>query len=192
MIGCLAMALCARTWATVIDTYPDWDGNVTLDYVQVAQSFLAPSDNILSSWQFTLAPAAGPTNVLFEIVPWNATSGPSGGPLFSRTVGWAATGGDVLVTNINLALTPGSRYAALVDLNGYAGQSLNFQFNQNSYNLGSGAWLGGSPPSWKYLNGTYNTEFRAVFSPVPEPTGVFFLGIAGAALFLWQISRRRS
>src|SRR3974377_478568 len=168
---CLGLALCARATGigTVIDTYPDWDGNVTLGYVKVAQSFLAPADNVLASWKFTLAPAAGATNVLFEIGPWVTGSGPGGAPLFTRTVSWPALGGDVLVDNINLTLTPASRYAALVDLNGYRGLSINFKFNQKSYSQGSGSWFGGVAPSWVYLDSTYNTTFRAEFVAVPEP-----------------------
>jgi hypothetical protein len=191
---CLA-AFCASAFgtviSTVIDTYPDWDGNVTESYFKVAQSFLAPADNTLASWKFTLATSPGPTNILFEIVPWNASSGPSGSPLFSRTVSWSASGGDILVDNINLTLTPGSRYAAIVDLRSYGGPSVNFEYNQDSYNQGNAAWFAGINPTWKYLNSTYNTQFRAEFYAVPEPACLFAMGLVGI-VFVRHLNRKKA
>jgi hypothetical protein len=190
----LGLALCARASfpvGTVINTYPDWDGTVTESYFKVAQSFLAPADNTLKSWQFALAPVAAPTNVVLQIVPWNSSSGPTSAPLFSRQVSWAAAGGDILVDNINLTLTPGSRYAAVVDLRGYGGFSVDFQYNQNSYNQGNAAWFAGNNPTWVYLNSTYNTEFRAEFYTVPEPANLLGLGLAGIAV-LRHARRTRS
>jgi hypothetical protein len=180
--------LCPRASATgpttIIDTYPDWDLNVTTSWLKVAQSFLAPTDNTLISWQFALAPVAAPTNVLFQIVPWNPNSGPSGLPLFSRTVNWPAGGGDILVDDINLTLTPGLRYAAVVDLNGYSGRSLDFELNQKSYDQGNASWFGGPGgiPTWNYLNSPYNTEFRAEFQTIPEPGSFLLAGLATFAL----------
>jgi hypothetical protein len=188
---CLCLGLCARASAAVIDTYPDWDGSVTLSYGRVAQSFLAPGDNTLASWKFTLAPSGGPTNVLFQIVSWNPNSGPGGATLFSRTVSWPALGGDVPVDNINLTLTPGSRYAAVIDFGGYRGQSVLFEYNQNSYDAGNASWFGGINPGWVYLNSTYNTEFRAEFLAVPEPGSLLALGLANIALVRY-VTRRRS
>jgi len=185
----LGLALCAGASAAIINTYPDWDGNVTLSYSRVAQSFLAPTDNILASWQFTLASIPAATNVLFQIVPWNPNSGPSGAALFTRNLRWPAQGGDVLVDNINLTLTPGSSYAALIDFNGYRGQSVFFEYNQNSYNHGNASWFGGINPTWVYLNSTYNTEFKAEFL-VPEPTNLLTLALAATAL-LRYLARTR-
>lgn len=188
---CLGLALCARASATVIDTYPDWDGNVTEGYLKVAQSFVAPADSTLVKWKFTLAPIAAPTNILFEIVPWNTNSGPSGSALFTRQLSWPTAGGDMLVDNINLTLAPGSIYAALVDLEGYGGKSLNFQFNQNSYNQGNGSWYGGGlNPGWRYLVPTYNTEFRAEFT-IPEPPNLCAFGLAATALLVRSYGKLR-
>ena len=154
---CFGFALYAHASATVLNTYSDWDGNVTQSYFKVAQSFLAPADSTLASWQFTLAPAAGATNVLFEIIRWESNSGPASAPLFSRQVSWPALGGNVLVDNINLTLTPTTRYAAVIDLEGYGGKSVYFQYNQNSYGQGNASWFAGFNPAWEYLNSTYNT-----------------------------------
>jgi hypothetical protein len=182
LASALCLALCANASAALINTYPDWDGNVTLSYSRVAQSFLAPTDNLLESWQFTLAPNAAPTNLLFQIVPWNPNSGPSGAPLFTRFVNWPAQGGDILVDNINLTLTPGARYAAVIDFDGYRGQSAFFEYNQNSYSDGNASWFGGINPTWVYLNSTYNTEFRAEFFAVPEPANLLALALAATAM----------
>lgn len=186
----LGLALCARASAAIINTYPDWDGNVTLSYSKVAQSFLAPTDNLLASWQFTLAPNAAATNLLFQIVPWNPLSGPSGAALFTRNVNWPAQGGDVLVANINLTLTPGSSYAALIDFNGYRGQSIFFEYNQNSYNHGNASWFGGINPNWVYLNSTYNTEFRAEFLAVGEPANLLATALFAIPLLRYLVRRR--
>jgi hypothetical protein len=154
---------------TVINTFPDWDNNVTLYWFKVAQSFLAPADNTLSSWEFALATNGGQNSVLFQIVPWNPNSGPSGAALFSREVPWPTPGGHVLVSNINLTLQPGARYAAVIDLEGYEGSSVHYQQNQNSYDQGRASWFNSG--TWDYLTSTYNTSFRAEFSAVPEPEG---------------------
>jgi hypothetical protein len=185
---CLGLAVCTGVSAAVIDTYPDWDGNITQSYSRVAQSFLAPADNLLASWQFTLAPNAAPTNLLFQVVPWNPSSGPSGAALFSRNLGWPAEGGDVVVNNINLALAPGTLYAAVIDFNGFRGQSVFFEQNQNSYNHGNASWFGGIVnPTWVYLNSTYNTQFRAEFLAVPEPTNLLALFLAATALLRYLV-----
>jgi hypothetical protein len=178
----LGLALCGHASAAIINTYPDWDGNVTLSYSKVAQSFLAPADNLLASWQFTLAPNSAATNLTFRIVPWNPLSGPTGAALFTRNLSWPAQGGDVLVDNINLTLSPGFSYAALIDFNSYRGQSVFFEYNQNSYNHGNASWFGGINPTWIYLNSTYNTQFRAEFLAVPEPTNLLALALAAGAL----------
>jgi hypothetical protein len=188
---CLGLALCARASAAIINTYPDWDGNVTLSYSRVAQSFLAPADNLLASWKFTLAPSAASTNLLFQIVPWNPLSGPGGAALFTRNLSWPAQGGDILVDNINLTLTPGSRYAAVFDFNGYRGSSVFFEYNQNSYNQGNASWFGGINPAWVYLNSTYNTEFQAQFLAVPEPANLLPLALSATAL-LRYLTRNKS
>ena len=110
--------------------------------------------------------------------------------MFSRQVNWPTLGGDVLVDNINLTLTPGSRYAAVIDLEGYRGNSVNFQFNQNSFDQGNASWFGGVNPSWVYLDSIYNTEFRAEFYTVPEPANLLGLGLVGTALLRYARQRR--
>jgi len=164
--------------ATVINTYPDWDGTITYGWDAVAQSFVAPADSTLLSWKFGIAPATNgiPNNkVLFQIVPWDQSSGPAGAALFSREVAWASAGGDILVDNIGLTLTPGSRYAAIVNLEGGSEvQSVHFQLNQNSYNGGNASWFS-APNSWQYLDSTWNTQFRAEFATIPEPSTLLFI-----------------
>ena len=90
-----------------------------------------------------------------------------------------------MVDNIDLTLTPGLRYAAVVDPHGAAIRSLYFEQNQNSYNQGNASWfgVGGDPhPVWWYLNSTYNTEFRAEFQNIPEPGSFLLAGVVACAL----------
>jgi hypothetical protein len=178
--------------ATVINTYPDWDGTITYGWDAVAQSFVAPADNTLLSWKFGIAPATNGSpnnNVLFQIVAWDQSSGPVGAALFSREVAWPSAGGDILVDNIGLTLTPGSRYAAIANLeNRYEGQSVHFQLNQTSYNGGNASWFS-VPSSWQYLDSTWNTQFRAEFAAIPEPGTVPLILLS--LLMLLRVPRRR-
>ena len=170
----------------VINTYPDWDGNVTNGWVAIAQSFIAPSDNVLDNWKFALAPLpGGQHSVAFDIYAWSDLTGPVGSSLYSSVEAWPAGGGDVLVDNIALSLTPGNLYAGVVDLQGYSGPSVHYQFNQFSYTGGDASWLDGGT-EWHFLNSGWNTKFRAEF--VPEPSTLLILTLGAAGLL---IRRRR-
>lgn len=174
----LGLALAAGTaQAVVIDTYPDWDGNITNGWQKVAQSFTAPSDNILKSWKF--ATAEGQSHITFTVHTWSNSSGETSGPLFTTHLDGSA-GGDLLVDNINLALTVGQLYAVVLNLNGNAGQSIHWQTNQNSYNQGDASWFDGS--TWQYLDSGWNTKFRAELVPEPASVAAMALGLAALSL----------
>jgi hypothetical protein len=173
----LALA-CTASANTAINTYPDWDGSVTNGWVAIAQSFIAPSDNVLDNWMFALDPPGGQNSVAFDIYAWSDLIGPVGSSLYSSVEAWPAGGGDVLVDNIGLSLTPGNLYAAVVDLQGYSGLSVHFQFNQLSYTGGDASWLDGGA-NWQFLNSGWNTKFRAEFVPEPSTLLVLTLGAAG-------------
>jgi hypothetical protein len=164
--------------ATVIDTYPDWEGLTTISWSTVAQSFTAPADHLLLNYTTSLSPTNNRT-LGFEIVSWNPASGPAGGIVFTQQVAWPTTG-ILTLSNLNLNLTPGAHYAAILDLGGYTGPSVLFQKNQNSYDQGNGAWRLGNG-NWEYLQAGYNTAFRAEFAPIPEPMA---LSLAAGALLL--------
>lgn len=169
---------------TIIDTYPDWDGSVTDRWFRIAQSFTTPADNVLSDWKFALDPPVGQNTVSFEVFAWDDNVGPVGNALFSAVAAWPANGGDVLVENINLPLVTGELYGAVVDLLGYSGPSVHFQFNQNSYSDGDASWYRGG---WRFLNSGWNTKFRATF--VPEPTSLLSLGL-GVILLMRRRGKR--
>lgn len=180
----LAVCVAVPAKALVIDTYPDWTGSITGGWLAQAQNFIGPSDNVLNSWRFSLA--AGTGNVTFSIFNWSA-SGPVGSALFSTTAPWPSTDSPVDINNINLTLVQGNSYGAVVDLQGQSGNSVHFNNNQNSYNLGNGWWMNSA--GWNNFAGL-NQTFRAVFSPVPEPASMIAIGVGLAGLFARR--KRRS
>lgn len=137
------------------------------------KSFIAPADNVLDNYMFGFD-AAG-VNITFTIVPWDETSGPTGGPLY--TDNFVSVAGDNFVSVIGLALTPGNMYAAIVDMNGYTGTSVHFMLNVTGNPTGDASWFNGT---WQFLNSGWSTKFRAEFI-VPAPGVLALLGLAGAA-----------
>lgn len=178
LFATLLVGAAALSQATVIDTYPDWDGNITNGWQYVAQSFTAPSDNVLLNWTFG---TNSQPNLGFSIFAWDPNSGPTSGALFQTTVN-AGGGGDFTVSNINLALTTGNVYAVVyeTDLN----QSIHFQTNNTSYTGGCASWNNGT---WNFLNSGWNTQFRAEFGTVPEPGTLAALALGALIL----VRRRR-
>jgi hypothetical protein len=111
--------------ALVWDNYASWDGSVTNGWLGQAQKFVAPSENVLYSWQFAMHADAGGKSMGFSIQ--ETTGGiPNGTILWSSGFISPGGGGDVSFTGINLALTTGQTYAAVVDFQGYSGLSIHF------------------------------------------------------------------
>lgn len=171
---CILAALLGGTaQAYTIDTYPGWDGNVTAGWLKIAQNFVAPSENVLLDYTFGVDGGTG--NIQFSIFKWDESSGEIGGALFSQIVPWPAAAGDVQINSINLALTPGDRYAAVVDLLGQSGPSVHWMAHRTNYSDGRASWWDGS---WAYLDSDYNTKFRANFTPEPGTLAALGLGLA--------------
>lgn len=179
----VALGAVAVARGQVIDTYGDWDGNITNGWQQIAQSFVAPSNNLLN-YKFNLQ--GGGANVEFDVFAWVPGSGPVGGALYTHTFAYTGAG-NYTMSNINLALTPGATYAAIVNMLGYTDKSQEYQTNQNSYNQGSGSWYSTSYGGWNFYP-TYNTRFRAEFGAVPEPATFAILAI-GVAPFIRRRKR---
>lgn len=155
---------------TVIDTFADWDGSITVGWQATAQTVTVPADNVLSAYRFEIAPRNTPGNLNFEVYAW--ANGPVGPALFSQTIPWNA-GGAVDVNGIDLPLVSGNLYGMVVDLLGNSGnQSVYFQTNQTSYNDGNAWWFDGF--TWQDYP-DYNHRFRAVFTGVPEPASLLLL-----------------
>jgi len=168
-----------------INTEPSWDGNITSGWLAQAQTFEAPSADcsVLSDWEFKLAGRTSPGQVTFNIYQWSA-SGPVGNALYSQTLDWGTTDQLFDVTGINLVLTPGQLYGAHIDLQGYSGQSVYYNFNQTGYPGHDGWWYNPDLGGWNDIGGT-NQYFMADFTSVPEPgsivlLGSSLLGVAGA------------
>jgi hypothetical protein len=160
-----ALVLLAQpcTASTVIDTYPDWDGNIVNGWQKVAQTFVVPAgDTVLDNYTFGIALQTTTPTFMMEIFEWDVEDGPVGCALYSRQLTWPTLIGDVVIEDIDLHLTEGTRYAVIFDFgNGYNGPSIHWQENQNSYPDGNMTlW---NPPLWHHLNSEWNTKFRAEF-----------------------------
>lgn len=159
----------------VIDTYPFWDNNITNGWLATAQSFIAPTHNILS--RFTFGFETGGLPLSFDVFQWDENSGPIGGSLFHTNINSVA--GDNTVSGINLALNAGTMYAVIVDFQGFSGPSMHWMTNTTGNPTGDASWWDGS--SWNFLNSGWSTKFRAEFSEVPAPGALALLGAAGLA-----------
>ncbi len=159
-----------------INTEPSWDGNITSGWLAQAQTFEAPSADcsVLSDWEFKLSGRTSPGQVTFNIYEWSA-SGPVGNALYTQTLDWGTTDQVFDVTGINLALTPGQLYGADIDLQGYSGLSVYYNFNQTGYPGHDGWWYNPDFGGWNDIGGT-NQYFMADFTSVPEPGSIVLLG----------------
>lgn len=190
----LSLVLCASPAlaVTVIDTYPSWTGFTTSGWEATAQTFTAPTDNVLSNYKFGIAGRSVDGTLDFSIFAWSGV-GQVGPALYSVTTPWTTAGGDILISGINLALTTGSLYGAVIDLGSYGGSSVHYE--SDAYSGGHGFW-GYDGVTWTEFSGL-DHQFRAEFGAdavVPEPGTVLLLGsgLAGlAARFGWAHHRLR-
>lgn len=166
--------------AETITTYPG-SSSYGSGYASVGQTFIAPGDNLLESFQFKTAAGSGQLN--FMVLDWNAWK-----ILFSREVAWPATDGNVLISDIDLTLESGKLYGAVIDLGPYyTGSSLYF-VSDSSYSDGRAYWaLSGQPWSTASSHASLDLVFQAEFGPseapsialvarVPEPATMLLLG----------------
>ncbi len=172
-----------------IDTRPDWDSNITNGWLGQAQTFEAPSQNcnILSQWIFDLAGRSSPGQVTFSIYQWGG-SGPVGNALYTQTLNWGTSAQEFDINNINLLLTPGQLYGAAIDLQGYSGESVYYNFNQIGYPGYDGWWYNPADGGWVDVGGT-NQYFAATFDSVPEPGSILLFG--SSLLGLAGVLRRK-
>lgn len=123
------------------------------------------------------------TNYKFSIVELSAGSPDMTISLYSVTNPWCI--GLQTISGIDLALTPGSQYAAVIDFLGYTGVSVSYlPFSLTDGNAFFGDVSGGN--SWmSFLDLTlaFDVEFVPA-NAVPEPTALTFVGIGLAGLTL--------
>ncbi len=192
VVAALAVASVA-SGTTIIDTTGSWPGARTAVWDHVGQEFEVPAiDNVLSTFELGVGGAEGVYS--FSIYEWDDVDDHVvGGALFAT--GSLAVGVpdvEFVTFNVNLALTPGNFYAAVVSFDGnfYAavvsfdgnpdggvGRGVAFM-SGNFYADGNAVftempidqpWDSGSPPS-------FDLAFGAVF--VPAPGALALLGLA--------------
>lgn len=186
LVAVPVMAASSASALTIIDTYPDYTGNVTSNWFAVAQTITwpGPDDDVLDFYKFALAPGEKAGVVRLEIFEWSDT-GPVGGALFSRERPWDPAGGDISTGIISLQLGHGSLYGVVVDLQGYSGQSVHYNTNRNSYTGGNGWWRNGAGEWMDFPS--LNTKFRAEFIPEPATFAAVSFGLL-ALLRRWRKS----
>lgn len=162
--------------STFIDTYISPTGSVTDNYTGIAQTFVAPADNVLESFTFGIAPRSVNGSLSFSIYEWSGQS-PAGTALYSVAVDWPIVTSDIHVSGINLILTTGGLYAAVIDLQGYNLNSVHY-VESDLYAGGNGFWTR-DLTQWIGIP-EYDLLFQAEFTakmpdpdpPVPEPSFV--------------------
>jgi len=160
--------------STFIDTYISPTVSVTDNFTGIAQTFVAPADNVLESFTFGIAPRSVNGNLNFSIYEW-VGEGPAGTALYNVTMDWPIVTSDIHVSGINLILTTGSLYAAVIDLQGYILNSVHY-VESDLYAGGNGFWTH-DRTTWigiPELDLLFQAEFTANMPdpdpPAPEPS----------------------
>jgi hypothetical protein len=179
----VGFALVGSAQALVIDTYPDWQGNITDGWQKAAQSFEVDSlSTTLQNLRFSMAPSSG-ASVKVQVFRFDA-NGPTGAALFERTVARPAGGGQIYISDVATQTFPAGTYGFVLDMLGQTTNTAYYNINQNSYNQGHSFFFDGT--AWTSFP-TYNLTFRAEFSSLPEPGTVVAICVGG----LGSLARRR-
>ncbi len=181
VVAALAVASVA-SGTTIIDTTGSWGGARTAVWDHAGQEFEVPAiDNVLSTFELGVGGAEGVYS--FSIYEWDDVDDHVvGGALFATgSLAVAVPDIEFVTFNVNLALTPGNFYAAVVSFDGNpdggVGRGVAFM-SGNFYRDGNAVftempidqpWDSGSPPS-------FELAFRAAF--VPAPGALALLGLA--------------
>jgi hypothetical protein len=152
--------------STLIDTYESPTAGVTNNFTGIGQTFIAPADNVLESFTFGIAPRPEGGNLTFSIFEWFEEN-PAGTALYSVTMDWPTVTSDILVTGINLVLTKGNLYGAVIDLQGYNLESVHY-VEGYPYAGGNGFWTH-DMTTWIAVN-ELDLRFQAEFGAnIPDP-----------------------
>jgi len=163
---------------TVIETYSSlFSDNITHGYSATAQTFTVPADNVLLSYMFKISPRTVDGDLDFSIYSWSGNS-QVGSALYNVTAPWTTSTTDINIPGINLALTTGGLYGAVIDLTGYTDDSVIFKGPGDSYSGGRAYWGYGTLPWYYSLDSdhVFRAEFTAEGSAVPEPSTMLLLG----------------
>ncbi|MEE9128471.1 MAG: hypothetical protein V3T84_00500 [Phycisphaerales bacterium] len=172
---------------TVIDTIPDWDGNVSHGWTNIAQSFTVPEgDIVLNTFELGIRSLDGESyNLLLHA--WDPIGDHAVGNALYDSGLLAAPGALTFIEfEIGVALAAGESYAIIVAWNNRGISSgVAFSF-ADQYDEGYNTYTDGSIfDPWKFGPDTdFEMAFRATFK-IPTPATLAMLGAAGL------VSRRR-
>ncbi len=165
---------------TVIDTIPEWDGNISQGWPYIAQSFTVPEgDLILSTFELGIRSLNGGSYklVVHEWDPFGAHV--VGDALYDSGLLAAPGALKFIEFEIGIALASGGSYAMIVDWNNEGDLSgVAFSF-ADQYDGGYNTFTNGSIfDPWKTGPDTdFEMAFRATF--IPAPTALAMFGAAG-------------
>jgi hypothetical protein len=173
--------------ALIIDTNAGWDGNINSGWLGSGQSLTVDAaDTYFDSIGFYFADASlGNT---YDFILSDALNG--GNTLFSTS--FSVTGG-INVININQDMTANSMIYALLDYNGFNGQTAHFSYSDTYAGGNSSFGPIGSQDSASFagLDHRFVAEFSNGSAPVPEPTTILLFGVGLAGLIGSRIKRKK-
>ena len=176
---------------TVIDTIPDWDGNVSSAWTNIAQSFTVPEgDIVLNTFELGIGSLNGGSyNLLLHA--WDPIGDHAVGNALYDSGLLAAPGALTFIEfEIGVALAAGESYAIIVhwDNRGIS-SGVAFSF-ADQYDGGYNTYTDGSIfDPWEFGPDTdFEMAFRATFK-IPAPATLAMLGAAG---LVGRRRRRRS
>ena len=216
LVGLAFAGTVTAAQAATISTLADQSGHISLwgerDTSTYGQTFIAPSDNILTSFTFFVNDLVDPSPVGFNayVYAWDSSLNRATGPQLFKSADMVtdpnAIGFEQIAVDVDsVTLTEGQSYVAFfstIEVNNadpFVGHALwasapgdsygdgAFVF-QNTVNLPA-QWVGQSWGVYEHVDSSFEMTFTTVI-PIPAALPLFATALAGMGLIGWR--RRRS